>query len=213
LTEFRFSIPWLDFEPVEHRYYLDGKEVPSVSEVLGLAKFNSTRYGKSGHNSAWRGTTAHAACEFWDDGTLDESSLDPRLKGYLDAWRKFRTESGAEPVLIEQQVGHRDYMYAGTLDRLMRIGPRYILLDIKTGAKRSWHEIQGVAYLAALEHCRSHIPIDLPVGRIEVMTVYLTHDGGYDFKPVDDPYGKICIFEGAIPRAKWQAALGAEEAA
>jgi hypothetical protein len=39
--------------------------------------------------------------------------------------------------------------YAGTLDRVIRMGDRTVLLDLKTGSKCRWHQLQVAAYWLA----------------------------------------------------------------
>lgn len=87
--------------------------------------------------ACYRGTAVHLACELYDLGTLDESTLDPAWRPYLDAWVKFKAERGFEVQLTEQKVFHPLLKYAGKLDRYGLLAVKPTLLDIKTSAALS----------------------------------------------------------------------------
>lgn len=101
-----------------------------------------------------RGTAVHRASELHDKGTLNESTVDDRIRGYVDAWESFAQIWGYEWDAIETPLADPDLGYAGTPDRI-RLGDcsrhrgRIIVLDIKTGKSprppRGW-EIQTMAY-------------------------------------------------------------------
>lgn len=65
-----------------------------------------------------RGSMVHLATAYDDRGELDEESLDPVIAPYLEAWRKFRKESGFGPEKIEVPMQSTAYRYAGTPDRI-----------------------------------------------------------------------------------------------
>jgi hypothetical protein len=121
----------LRFDPDEHRYWLDGHVVPSVTQVLSLV----TDYQWATAEHRERGTAVHWMLELADQDDLDESALDPRLIPYLDAWREFRAQTGFTVQAIETRLASRAYRYAGTEDRFGLFQGEFMSLDIKSSAQ------------------------------------------------------------------------------
>lgn len=123
----------LEFNNETHQYTYSGVVIPSVTQIIksaGLYDFSMIPYDVL----EWKrnlGTQVHAATELDDADNLGE--FDPQITGYIEAWRKFKIDTGFVPTLIEQRIFHKTYKYAGTLDRIGSIGGKNILLDIKTG--------------------------------------------------------------------------------
>lgn len=129
----RKEIPGLTFDPVAHEYRVDGAKVRSVTETLDLAGLYPPMT-QAAEAAMVRGKAVHLATQLWDEGCLDESSVDPRIAGYFAAYRKFKAESSVEILLIEQPVASRTHSYAGTIDRLVLFPSGMSgVLDIKTG--------------------------------------------------------------------------------
>jgi hypothetical protein len=70
---------------------------------------------------ATRGKYAHRAIELYCAGKLDLTTIDDVIKPYLDAFKKFISESGAKVHATEQMVYHPAYKYAGTYDLLISL--------------------------------------------------------------------------------------------
>jgi hypothetical protein len=116
----------------EHKYTLDGEELPSVSE---LCRFISREvYGDVTQytldNAADRGTRVHKACEALDLYGRVEVSDD--ILPYLQAYIKFRKEHAAKWDKVEYAAHHATDRYAGTLDRVGTVDEKNCILDIKT---------------------------------------------------------------------------------
>lgn len=167
------------FVDEEHRYFFEDGSVEAVSATTALA---ITRYLNTSHYTEFgrrRGSLAHLALEYYDRGELDETTLDPALVPYLDAYKAFLAESGATWDAIELRLGDRARGIAGTLDRLGAFG----LLDIKTGGREHWHELQTAIY-ALLAQTNGLI---LSARRVKRWGLYLTSNGRYDLQPHADP--------------------------
>ena len=121
------------FDELKHQYTLGGVIVPSVTQIIksaGLYDFSMI----PADVLEWKrnlGTQVHAATELDDMDNLGD--YDPQISGYIEAWRKFKIDTGFRPVHIEQRVFHKIHKYAGTLDRIGVFGERNALVDIKTG--------------------------------------------------------------------------------
>lgn len=108
-----------------------------------------------------RGSFVHRMCELDDLGDLvEDESIEP-YRGYLEAWRSFRTLYAPNWEGIEERGYSRLFGYAGTLDRrgVFESGPHpglKVLPDIKTSEESHWcWGVQTAAYRQILlEHHR-----------------------------------------------------------
>lgn len=123
----------IEFEPDGHVYRLDGRVLPSVTQILepytGLEFVDKELLRRA----AEFGSHVHEACHLHDTGQLDEASLDPALVPYLDGWKQFLEDSGAVVILSEHRVASRKHGYAGTFDKLMFWGKSRRMVDVKSG--------------------------------------------------------------------------------
>lgn len=158
----------LEFDEATHTYTLDGVQLPSVTTVLADLKLVDVSKFRPEHRH--RGTLRHVVTELYDHDDLDEASLDESevlgqpagdiARGALDAWRRFRAESGFKPSLIEYRVWS-SLGYAGTVDRIGTLPDgRVVLLDIKGSFDSPSYGLQTAAYTSAYEE-RSGNAIDL----------------------------------------------------
>ena len=129
----------LTFREDDHSYFLDGVRIPSVTQVLkgaGLIDYSGLLNMPDGYKrlqAAQRfGTAVHKACELYDLDNLDEQSLDPALRPYLDGWIKFLDESDFVIENIEMMVCSVKYRFAGKLDRSGLLYDKRTILDIKS---------------------------------------------------------------------------------
>jgi hypothetical protein len=142
----------LTFDEKSHTYTLDGRVLPSVTRVLRDAGLIDARWFDEA--AAWRGSCVHQALEFYDQGDLNEATLDSALRGYLDGWRKFLVETGFEITGIEMPVADATYGYAGRLDRRGVLAGTDCILDIKSGASVApATALQLAAYACASDSC------------------------------------------------------------
>jgi len=147
-----------------HTYYYDGRRVPGVTTSLtaaGLIDYS----GIPQHvldRAAERGSAVHRALEFFDAGTLDRSTVSDELEPYLQAYERFRADTGFFPVLSERSRYHPLRRYAGTFDRTGTIGDELILLDFKTVCEvQEGHMMQLAGYLHFFPSPRRFRPIAL----------------------------------------------------
>lgn len=146
----------LTFDPVEHRYFLDGEEVPGVTSVLADVGITNYRFVNQEvlQRAARFGTAVHRATELWDKGVLDMDSVHPALMPYLKAWIRFREDFGFDPDQVEVRVFCERYRYAGTADRVGvvtkgKLAGKRTLVDIKSGMLLPGVAIQTAAYTHA----------------------------------------------------------------
>ena len=147
----------LGFDPEAHAYWIGQERLPSVTQILSESGMVDTRWFTE--EARLRGQAVHLACQFDDEGDLDESELDPALIGYLYAWRNFVRDYEFQPDAdgIERRLYHPTYRYAGTLDRkgtalVRNLGRTKVLIDLKTGIALPAYALQLAAYANLLEN-------------------------------------------------------------
>ena len=98
-----------------------------------------------------RGSAVHKACQFADEGDLDESTVDPRVRPRLEGYRSFIAETAPAIHAIEEPVRNLAYGYVGTLDRRLTLNGREGVLDIKNGVPAPWHPLQLAFYAGCFD--------------------------------------------------------------
>lgn len=158
----------MTFDPELHEYRDGDIIIPSVTQILTMAGFIDKRWYSE--ESAKRGTEVHGLCEDYALGaryTADGDLLSELP--YVNSFARFYDSFNVNSVSIEKRIqGEVDgFRYAGTYDLLVETQSQSkVLIDIKTGAKASWHYIQLAAYA-------------LQVNPSEVVILYLNPDGTY----------------------------------
>lgn len=173
----------LTFDPEAHAYALDGRPVPSVTQLIeraDLINYDDVPPWQLEH-AAQRGTAVHLATEFYDDGDLDDESIDPEILPYVEAWRLFRRESGFKVLRSEVRVYSRRHQYAGTVDTIGLLNGRLAMVEKKTTAVlHPATAVQVTAYGKAYNEM-----VD-PAERVRsVHSVHLRRDGTYRFDEHD----------------------------
>lgn len=163
------------FDEPSHTYTLDGVRIPSVTQILSFGQDLS----RIPEWTSLRGTAFHLCTEWDDDGTLDESSVDPMVRPHLDAYRAWKRAT--RPLFLDTEIrvwGDIDGLrFAGTIDRVYA-GPRNkpALLDLKSGQPRKDHGAQLAAYAVAYEQ-------QMQDAIVETKGVYCTKEGMFAERP------------------------------
>lgn len=196
----------LQFDPKRHEYSIGGEVLLSVTQILALGGF--VDYAFATEYARDRGSAVHEATRYFDEDDLDEGSVTPAIAPYLEAWKRFRKETGFVPFLIEKAMAHPSLKFAGTLDRFGGINgnSRPWLIDIKTsdGEPALAVRVQTAAYEHLLTTDR-----DFQVSRRQVIQrgcVILRGNGTYR---LDGPYRDSAdwtAFQGALAALAWQRA-------
>lgn len=128
--------PIIAFDESAHRYTVNGRAVPSVTEVLRGAQDFSGIPPDVLEAAANRGRAVHRMVELDISGTLDEASVHDSIRPHLDHWRAFRESSGFQPIACEYLCASARYGYAGRLDLIGTFPdkPGFAVIDLKTSA-------------------------------------------------------------------------------
>lgn len=183
----------LTFEPEKHEYKLDGVSVPSVTQILVKSGIVDTIWYTE--NGCARGDAVHKAIHYHDQDDLEWDSLDEIVKPYVEAWIKFRTDVHFEIIKSEESVYDPIYRYAGTYDKIGFLGPKNIILDIKTGAPHQANALQLAAYAATFTN------------PLERYALHLKPDGTYKLIHYTDR-SDIKTFLAALAVVNWKQTKG-----
>jgi len=187
-------MPVLTFEEENHIYKLDGVNIPSVTQITKEAGLMDLSFVKKEllEYKADLGKKIHSTTELYDNNNLDLESLHPVLKGYLNGWIKFRTESKFIPILIEYRRFHPLYRYAGRIDRIGTIENVLAELDLKSGVHHHSYAIQSAGYTELYNYGK---PKNEQVKKR--FTLYLKEDGTYSLQEHKNPNDKT-VFLSAL---------------
>lgn len=187
-------MPSIEFDAEHHIYTLDGKVVPSVSQLIAsdpsLNPWLDRVDPKLLAEKAELGTAVHDYLHLADSEDADGFE---GFKYYREQWMECRREllrtagPGEWAELSEQRMGHPALKFAGTPDRVYWNMTKYgrLIVDIKTGSESKAHHLQtaGYAYLAAYRLD----PSDPIIKDTKRCAVYLSADKPYKVVWHDDP--------------------------
>lgn len=166
------------FEEDGHQYFMDDYPVPGVTNAMQDAGVVDTTWFTEWARD--RGSKVHKITEYYDEGDLAEESVDPALRGYLEAWKRFRREYEFRIEAIELEVYHPTAMYGGTLDRLGICGKTNVqlktIVDIKSGPVQRATGLQLTGYADAYQAMTGDFVH-------KIMGVQLKQDGTYKITP------------------------------
>lgn len=176
----------LVFYDTDHRYELDGEQVPSVSE---LTRFISREiYGTVSQytldTAADRGSRVHKLCEALDK--YGEIECPEDVSGYVMAYLKFLKTTPTYWQEIEKPHFHPDHIYAGTPDRVGYVDGERCIVDIKTSSA-----LQKTLYTAQLNLYRKMLPESVD----KLYILHLHKDATYKLVelPISDDLADACI--------------------
>jgi len=138
----------INFNNETHTYSMNGIIYPSVTQILqNSGLINIYGIDKEQLNIAQKfGNAVHKMIELYDKEILDIKKLDPRLKPYLNGYKKFKEYYNIDIIETELRLISKKYMYAGTIDKVVKLNDKIIIIDFKTGAIMPYHALQLVAY-------------------------------------------------------------------
>lgn len=185
----------LEFDAAEHVYSVNGRTLPSVTQVLNTQFPLNVPQDRLEFARAL-GKEIHYTTELYDRDKLDISSVDLRVMPYLEAWMKFRREMSCKIVEVEKQVHHSMLNFAGTLDRvLLMLGARCIV-DLKRPLLTARVGVQLAAYQAAYN-------ASAPDPATRRFGIQLRNDGQYRLKEYSDP-SDWSIFVSSLSIFNWR---------
>lgn len=123
----------LEFDPVDHRYSVNGATVPSVTQVIG-ASVDNYSFIDPGilEHKAWIGTGVAECLEIYNRDGSFPSDVHDDIAIYLPGYEKFRAVANWEPEFVELPLYSQKYGFAGTLDEAGLLEGERAIIDTKT---------------------------------------------------------------------------------
>ena len=121
----------LRYDDKTHTYWDENRQYESVTTIISYLGLSRDYSGISSFY-AERGKAVHKAVEFVDKGTLDDETLDPRIEGYVRAYRSFIQKTGYAPFQWEVPLHDTTLGFAGTIDKFGTLNGKRGIIDIKT---------------------------------------------------------------------------------
>ena len=199
----------LVFDDETHTYRLKGGEV--LSSVTGILKAEGIQqYGPRNADADFKmqvGTWVHQTIAWFEHGTLDEGTLSEGIRPYLESYKSFKKATGFQPILplIEVPMWHPNWRFCGTPDLPGRIGDRFVLADLKTGAKRAGDQVQIAPYGDLVQASVVGFEAIFPEG----IVCYLQSDGSRaKSEPVSalEMHENLMTFYGVLRTHRWKKA-------
>ena len=157
----------LIFDPVDHRYRVGQRTIPSVTTRIQTAGLLGPGAAFYTTESAARGTRVHSACTDVDLGR--PVTLPDDERGFVESYKAWRTLMQPTWTSMEQPHYSARYDTAGTADRLGTMAGTPLVLDFKTGGPAKWHSLQLAMY--------DLLHDDLPPQQRRRIALYLRIDG------------------------------------
>lgn len=189
------------YTEADHAYTLNGTPVLSITQIMrdvGIGPDFSMMNQEMIKAAALRGTHVHAICQYFDEDDLGD--VDQIYQGYLDAWIRFRKESGFVPEIREQMAYHPLYRFSGRPDAAGLLGDKKAVIEIKSGEGPTLHDsigIQLAAQVLLIEDVAKYAPIKTR------LAVKLHADGTYSQRIYTDHRDRG-VFISACAVANWK---------
>lgn len=171
-------MPDIGFDEDTHIYTVDGRIVdPCVTGLLkAVGLIDDTWFTEFGR---LRGKLTHKVIKYFNDGELDEATVDPVLQPYFQAYVRFLVDTGFVVVNSELIVYEPALDYIGTLD-LEGYFPRnpkiLYIADNKCNKVHDWTRLQLSLYRKARGLPRRRFGLELH------------GNGTYKYVEFKDPY-------------------------
>ena len=172
--------PEIVFNETDHTYFVDGVQVPSVTDILAPLHRS---YGKVNPSvleyAAKRGSAVHEALELIDYG--EDPEVYPETIGYINAYEDWKNVYKPEWLGIEKIVFCEEGWFIGTLDRVGILnGDELAVVDIKTSTpnRESYVSVclQTMAYAMAYS---SHTDFEADWQKMSRYGLFLMKDGSW----------------------------------
>lgn len=198
----------LTFNEELHEYRLDGRRLPSVTEIL-RPLYGDLRFVREDVLEYKRalGVAVHKAVELHVKGGLIYSSLEGPVADYFAQYLEWEVESGFQPIGSEVRV-HSALGYAGTVDLVGLINGKLYVPDLKcTAALSPAVALQVSAYRKAYAET-----MQVDERQISRAALRLTANKYHfhPYKPTNDA-SDFGAFLGLLKIAQWCRANGAEQ--
>jgi hypothetical protein len=192
------------FDANRHLYLVQGRPVPSVTQVLhsaGLEANYSMVPPEVLERKRIIGQFVHEATQYLDEGSLDLASVDPELQPYISAYQRFLRESGFQTQLIEHRVvgSIGGMLCGGTVDRVGSMNGQLWIIDLKCVDRL----YPGFALQTAGYELLLPKPL-VPPFKYTRAVLQLRPDGSYKLSPPYEDPSDLDVFRAALITTIWK---------
>lgn len=167
----------VEFRESTHQYYTGtGRELPSVTKILGMLGIYKSWYATEDHR--FRGQAVHTACRLINTGQYSEAGTHPKIVPYARAFQQFVLETGYKSIGGEEPMGSAELGYAGTPDDWGWVGDELWLIDLKSGVAPGLVGLQLAAYRKLMQSAYPNLVIS------KMRALQLEKDGRMKVKPL-----------------------------
>lgn len=145
------------FDDKNHAYFLDGRRLPGVTEILTATNFVK-------QNGFWtdegrdKGKRLHKFCADIDMGKLDWGEVDQDIMEEVNAYEEWKDRSGFIASFTERALYSAIHQYAGTPDVFGAFPDgTYAVIDRKRGAAGKATALQLAAYVQLICESRGKL--------------------------------------------------------
>jgi hypothetical protein len=144
----------LSFNASDHSYWADGRQFPSVTQILKAVGIYSDFHFQESHHK-YRGHAVHAGAAILDMGGVPELGPVPAhlkqvgediVNGYWPAFSRFKERTGWQGRIWECPIIDPVRGYAGCFDSVGEMGDDVVLLDVKSGVLPEMVPVQLALY-------------------------------------------------------------------
>ena len=198
----------------DERWYIKDKDtytsstwiasyVPSKELAIWMAKMGLDEAELVKRESGAKGSRVHKGCEVlgsggvfhnndsYSDGEGDIVELTAQEYEGILSFKAFCDEVKPEIIATEKTVFNKKYMYAGTLDTIMKIKDRYYVVDYKTSANIYLsHKAQISSYLHSddIRNYFSRTSGKIIEGMAILQLGYNKNQKGWKFTEIEDEF-------------------------
>lgn len=131
------------FDPVTHIYSQNGRDTPSVTQIMRALGIYNPFYAKDEHRR--RGKAVHLGVQYVNSGEYDAESTHPLIDAYVQSYIAFVNDTGYQSCM-KGEVALFCHSYAGTPDDWGMARNRLWLIDAKSGSEPPMVGVQLAAY-------------------------------------------------------------------
>jgi len=164
-------------------YWVTKQAVVAALEnpLLSVSEAMAARYLKR-DAAASRGTNVHHIIESLGDKNPTEEQLKiPQIQAFV----KFKKDIPYKLLESEKTVYSLKYKYAGTLDGVIEVGDRKMIIDWKTS--KSVHDSYALQ-ITAYKHALAELEKDKSILKYGMAIVHLRDNGNYSFIEMEDKW-------------------------
>jgi len=188
----------LTLDQETHIYKVNDRIIPGVTSVLQHI-VGVKPYWTEWHRQ--KGAAVHHAIHLHVQNKLDWSTVDERIKGRIEAFQLFMSDTGYTVIESEMKLFSKRYQFAGTLDLWMADmnlkRNMTFIADIKPPSPEPIVELQLAAYSLLLGERNAHSEIK------KACAVCLKDNGRYSLDWVPNLRRSQSIFLSFLTSSNW----------